>query len=266
MGLGLTFLRELIDLKTTGALERAARVVEIGAQQLADSLLDAPELPELYRLFGRQPEALGSPVGPENFAARAPSSRLLWTSLGLEYAAIDLAGDAIPLDLNRDPVPESMVGQFDLIINAGTTEHVANQDNAFRVIHDLCRPRGLMIHEVPSQGMMTHGLISYPPKFFWRLSRENSYEVVRLRICADGEQDVPADVMETNATFGSGYLIPEEHRKLQVFTIRAALRKLDGLNYASPRDYEKSKVAERWSAVSRGIRWLSGTTLGRAVK
>lgn len=33
-----------------------------------------------------------------------------------------------------------------------------------------------MIHDVPSQGMMNHGLINYNPKFFWMLARENAYE------------------------------------------------------------------------------------------
>jgi len=55
MGLGLGFLRDLTTLKRSGVLEGATRVVEIGAQQIADSLLEAPaELDELYRLFGRQ--------------------------------------------------------------------------------------------------------------------------------------------------------------------------------------------------------------------
>jgi SAM-dependent methyltransferase len=266
MGLGITFLREVIELKIAGAIERATRVVEIGAQQLADSLLEAPELAQLYRLFDRQPVVLGSPVGPESFSAHAPSSRRLWTSLGFEYAAIDLAGDAIHLDLNCDPAPKSMAGQFDLVINAGTTEHVANQENTFRVIHDLCRPGGLMIHEVPCQGMKTHGLLTYPPKFFWHLCRDNSYETIRFRVCADGPHEIPDDVMEANAKFAHGYVIPEECRTIQGFTIRATLRKVDGQGFAGLRDYDKTAGAERWSFVSRNLRVLAGRARWRGFR
>ena len=52
MGLGNVFLNDLIELKLKGALDGATRVMEIGAQQISDSLMIAPELPEAYRLFG----------------------------------------------------------------------------------------------------------------------------------------------------------------------------------------------------------------------
>ena len=39
MGLGSGFLDDLIELKRIGALDGMRRVVEIGSQQLADSLL-----------------------------------------------------------------------------------------------------------------------------------------------------------------------------------------------------------------------------------
>jgi hypothetical protein len=44
MGLGREFLRDLITLRRAGELEGARRVSEIGAQQLADSLIEAPEV------------------------------------------------------------------------------------------------------------------------------------------------------------------------------------------------------------------------------
>ena len=52
MGLGNVFLNNLIELKQKGALDGAKRVVEIGAQQISDSLMVAPELPVAYALFG----------------------------------------------------------------------------------------------------------------------------------------------------------------------------------------------------------------------
>jgi hypothetical protein len=255
MGIGVAFLREIIDLKSAGKLDHATRVVEIGAQQLADNLLEATdELRELYRLFGREPVDLGAPVGVENFRARAPAARLFWTSLGFDYAAVDLVDDAIRIDLNREQVPAEMRGRFDIVTNGGTTEHVANQDNTFRVIHDLCRPGGLMIHEVPCQAMMTHGLINYNPKFFSNLARANAYEVVSMRVCADGPCDLPAEVMQVNAEFGGGYVIPEQHRILQGFTIRATLKKIDSRAFETPIDRRRTLAARGLSLLSRKLR------------
>jgi hypothetical protein len=187
MGLGLSFLRDLITLKRSGEIGNAGRVVEVGAQQLADNFLEATdELDELYALFGRRRDHLGERSGTA-FEAKAPPSAPFWTSLGFEYMAIDYGGhrNSISLDLNRDRVPRRLRGAFDLVINTGTTEHVANQDNAFRIIHDLAFDvGGIMYHEVPGGGMGDHGLISYHPRFFSRLCDCNGYR--RLLEACDG--------------------------------------------------------------------------------
>src|SRR5262249_14124317 len=62
--------------------------------------------------------------------------------------------------------------------NFGTTEHIANQLNAFKVIHDLTAAKGLMIHQLPAQGCFNHGLFNYNFKFFWMLARSNGYHFV----------------------------------------------------------------------------------------
>lgn len=183
MGLGRAFLADLVELKWSGALDGCSSVVEIGAQQLADSLLTADDLLiDLYRAFDKPRINLGAPVGTENFTNHAPAARPFWQSLGLEHASIDLTQehDSIALDLNKDTVPPDWRGRFDLIVNAGTTEHVANQDNAFRVIHDLTRKGGVMWHEVPSAGMLNHGYFLYHPRFFYDLCAINNYEAVKL--------------------------------------------------------------------------------------
>lgn len=152
MGLRREFLEDLIALKRSGALDGARRVVEIGSQQLDDSFLASIDLLDQARqIFGGTKVDLGSPSGAD-FAETAPSSRPFWRSLGFKHTTIDLdtRHDAIPLDLNTDQVPEPLRRQFDLVINTGTTEHVANQAQAFRIIHDLTRKGGVMFHDVPA--------------------------------------------------------------------------------------------------------------------
>ena len=191
MGLGNVFLNDLIELKQKGALDGATRVMEIGAQQISDSLMIAPGLPEAYRLFGCTSPPVLTPVGTENFTKSAPSSAPFWSALGFQRSAIDVEGDAIRIDLNRGKVPRRLRGAFDLVVNAGTTEHVANQMNAFRIIHHLVRVGGIMYHELPAGGLIDHGLVGYQPKFFNMLANFNGYEALYIRFTAWGPAKIP---------------------------------------------------------------------------
>jgi SAM-dependent methyltransferase len=236
MGLGCAFLFDLIELKQSGLLEGGCRVVEIGAQQLSDPFLEAKELlAEVYRTFGKQQPDLGRSQGRGlALADDAPSSRRFWASLGFDYAAIDYRGhrDSIALDLNRDSVPEHLRGAFDIVVNNGTTEHVANQINAFQVIHDLVRKGGIMYHEVPAGGMMDHGMITYNPKFFFLLCRCNDYKVISMKVCSWGQSAVPTHLVEANLRMGGGQHIAVD--AVTDFSIRASLRKIHTWDFCPP--------------------------------
>ena len=223
--------RILIALKRSGALDGAHRVVEIGAQQLADSLVAAPQLAELYNLFGCSSPPRTAPVGPENFTEMAPSARPFWTLLGFDYTAIDIDGDALRIDLDHDRVPRAFKGAFDFVVNTGTTEHLANQANAFRVIHDLTRTDGLMYHEVPAGGLIDHGFVSYQPKFFFRMAQQNDYELVRFTLTSSTPSSVPAYVHDYNQRWGGS--MPET---IQDVTLRLALRKRWNTPFSAPVD------------------------------
>lgn len=187
MGLGHTFLVDLIELKRSGALDGAKRVVEIGAQQVADNMILSPLLPEVLDAFRASRRYCPSPAGVCNFTHSAPPARPFWEAIGFEHASVDMVGGTIRLDLNRDYVGWRSRRRFDLAVNAGTTEHVANQLNAFTVVHDLMKIGGVMYHEVPAGGMPNHGLISYNPKFFQLLSEANDYKVLFLRRDVHGD-------------------------------------------------------------------------------
>jgi SAM-dependent methyltransferase len=228
MGLGTGILYDLIELRRRGLVPLRARVIEIGQQQLADPFLRADELLEqVYALFAARRVDLGQPVGSENFTFRAPLSRTFWHSLGCEYAAIDLAGDnVIELDLNCATVPPVMRGAFDIVVNGGTTEHIANQKNAFGCIHDLARTGGIMIHGVPSQGMITHGLVHYTPKFFRLLCEANSYEALSLEFSVGEAMELPDDAINFSIYYGESAPLPPEHRvAFRNCRIHAVLRK-----------------------------------------
>jgi SAM-dependent methyltransferase len=230
MGLGRGFLLDLIDLKRSGALNGTRRVAEIGAQQLADTLIEAPELAELCHLFGASDVLRLAPVGVQNFHC-APLAERLWAALGLQAQSLDLEG-GIRFDLNLDQVPLALRHSFDLVVNAGTTEHVANQANAFRAIHDLTKVGGVMYHEVPAGGMVDHGLISYHPKFFVRLVAQNDYRVLSFRLEPSPPSAMPQYLTELNTRYGG----PPLGACVEDFTLRVALRKLSTTDFSPPID------------------------------
>ena len=244
MGLNSGFLRDFLDLKKRGVFIGSPAVIEIGAQQLSNDFLRSTDLiSEAFSTFGRSPIPLGEPVesdvinGIEQQSEKNPSSREFWKSIGFIYAALDFDGhrDSTPLDLNRDRVREYMRGAYNLVVNTGTTEHVANQDNAFQVMHDLCRKNGIMYHQLPAGGMMTHGLITYTPKFFWHLCRENNYEPLFLRIVGHAPNPVPQNIRDSNLQFGNYDTIPSDCL-VPDFLVVAALRKVHDSAFATPLD------------------------------
>jgi hypothetical protein len=50
----------------------------------------------------------------------------------------------------------------------------------FEVLHDGCRPGGVMFHQVPGTGHLGYGFYCYSPVLFDELAKENGYEVVGL--------------------------------------------------------------------------------------
>jgi hypothetical protein len=258
VSLNNTFLEDLSELKRRGALDRCSSVIEIGAQQLSNNFLqDNDLLSRCCALFGKEKTSLGSPIesktvdGVEQLADGNPTSRQFWQSIGFAYASVEFDGhrDSIPLDLNYNRV-RRMRAAFDLIVNTGTTEHVANQDNAFRVMHDLCKLGGIMYHQLPAGGMMTHGLVTYTPKFFWHLCRENHYEALILRVSSHDANPVPQDVRDSNLNHVGHDPIPGD-QVVPDFMIVAVSRKHHDKPFVMPLDLPADIVPARMPLTRR---------------
>ena len=151
-----------------------ARVLDIGTSELFCA--GDPDLSNCFlRHFGAQPyaDAERDCVANRSFAAK------LFQRAGLTYRAVDIQRfpHTVSVDLNTGRLPLWHRGRYDVVMNSGTTEHVLNQLNAFRVVHESCKVGGLMYHGVPMAGDFSHGLISYNPKFFTRLQEANGYEI-----------------------------------------------------------------------------------------
>jgi hypothetical protein len=217
MGIGQYDLRLLIKLKEQGLIPGKSSVIEIGAQQLSDDFLCCnAELKKMGQLYGVSracplPPPLAMPFDDGRLKAldaSAPRARLFWAWLGFDYASIDIDGSpgSIPVDLNFDDVPADITGKFQLVTNYGTTEHIANQLNAFKIIHNLTSHGGIMIHCLPAQGMFNHGLINYNPKFFWMLARSNGYKWHHLDFsCSGPSSGLPPDIVDQVSQFAPDF-------------------------------------------------------------
>lgn len=131
----------------------------------------------------------------------------IWTMAGLKYLAYDITEEPHSriFDLNFDSVAPHEAGRAKFVTNLGTTEHVANQFNAFKVAHDLLSVGGVAYHSVPFTGMLNHGLINYNPKFFFSLIVNNRY---RLRYLNYSTPQRHADFGENNQVFDGDSLMP----------------------------------------------------------
>lgn len=102
-----------------------------------------------------------------------------FVSLGFEHTSVDWNGldGALPLDL-RQPLD---LGQFSMVTNIGTTEHVSEQEPVWRNLHEAVELHGVLVCVTPSPGdWWWHGE-HYPTEDFYReFAHLNGYDIELL--------------------------------------------------------------------------------------
>jgi len=182
MGLGPPVIALYHQLKALGLFDEVLEVMELGSQNVW-----CPQTKMMKDLF----TAFGRPVPAEtivqSFANWTGSARDLYEGLGFKYNCVDTDGKfgALVLDINFDSVPPDQKNRYDLVTNHGTTEHLLNQLNAFKMIHDFTKPGGLILHALPFLGQVDHGFFNYQPNLFDSLARYNSYQTLGMWLGVD---------------------------------------------------------------------------------
>ncbi len=187
MGCGMEFLKWLSE---TEKLPRRGRILDIGEQCLLQAPAD--DLRAVLRRHGctLEGEAFDAFVAECEFRSthygdvHNPTLFLgdVLTRTEVEYVSLDVvsARYAELFDLNIHSLAPDKRNTFDLVVNFGTTEHLMNQFNAFKVIHEACRPGGYMFHQLPSTGYINHGYFCYNALMFKELAEANGYELEDL--------------------------------------------------------------------------------------
>lgn len=179
MGLGPPVIGLFHLLRDRGLLGEKETVVDFGSQEY-DSKFATYD--EAYRSFvrdtgGTLPEA----TDPATGRLKGPSANF-FRVMGWDYTSFDIDGrfGAEVVDFNCDTIAERHREKYSVTMNLGTSEHVFNQLQFFKLQHQVTKPGGLMIHTLPLQDYVNHGLFSYSPTFFYSLAKYNQYDVLGM--------------------------------------------------------------------------------------
>jgi hypothetical protein len=193
MGISVTYLWYMAE---RGLLKPGDRVLDIGASYLYD--LTAEDVVRFCRRFGQDAASDVADDLAERSRVRPGRQKLFLSELmrvaGFDYTSYDVCPgeDTIVFDLNREEMPAGDRGCYDLVLNFGTSEHVINQVNTFKVMHDALRVGGVLFHQSPSIGWVDHGYFAYHPRFFEDLKLANSYDRIDVWMSKTIQCDKPA--------------------------------------------------------------------------
>jgi SAM-dependent methyltransferase len=187
--MGIT-LDKLQRLREIDVLPAGGRILDIGSSNLYAA--EDTAIRQFAAAFNRELDegliqslARGSVYGASSTKNESFVGEPL-ESPGLTYLAFDIADGyrTQAFDLNSETLSSKLRGSFDTVLNFGTTEHVINQPNAFRVIHDAVKIGGFIVHQLPTAGYIDHGYFYYTPRFFFDLAGYNQYDVVQFSFAA----------------------------------------------------------------------------------
>jgi hypothetical protein len=105
-------------------------------------------------------------------------------SQGVHHYSIDIHGQngAYSIDLSKPIVDGFWQKRFDIVTNFGTAEHVSNQFNCWKNIHNFGKPGCVFFHVLPELGRYRpyHCNYWYDKDFYTYLMKVNGYTKVLL--------------------------------------------------------------------------------------
>jgi hypothetical protein len=160
---------------------------------------------------------------------KLPKNRALYFAedllepLGFTVASLDASayeGAEIIHDLNK-PIPDNLVGRFDLVIDGGTLEHVFNFPAALENAMKMVKVGGHLFLMTPANNQCGHGFYQFSPELFFRaLSPTNGFDLMRLYIRAPSEP--PYHVADPVTVHGRVELLNSEGTLLMVHARKTA--------------------------------------------
>jgi hypothetical protein len=216
MGIDVNAVKFLLHARNTGA--RFDRVATIGRQSL---LLTRYALAATLRSFG---VPVAGDIISTWFRSDPPYAEPLLELLGATMLhAIDYSpyeGAQILHDMNTD-VPEHLVGQYSLVLDGGSLEHVFNFPTAVRNCMTMTQLGGHFLAITPCNNYCGHGLYQFSPELYFRLfSPENGFERPRMYIVEDTQTAAWFEVIDPAVLTRRAVLINQRPTNLYVMARR----------------------------------------------
>jgi hypothetical protein len=163
-------------------------VLDVGAQDV--NIGSHSELQQVNQ-FIQKSNPSGILIEVNNFPLKV-EARDVYDRAGYSYKCIDVdeRPGTLRVDLARFEIPRPR-GLYGLVVNVGTTEHLASPAATFALMHEMCQEGGIIYNDVPLFGLGNHGLMNPTPKFWHALIWMNSYKSIsiRTRVCDEAAMD-----------------------------------------------------------------------------
>jgi hypothetical protein len=173
MGLDINGVQFLIAARKSGV--EFGDVLTIGRLDLN---VYPAKLEKLFTQHGFDSSAFKAGAPDSGFAE--PVFLALGATSVRSLDASDFEGAEFVHDLNQ-PVPDEMKGNFDLVFDGGTLEHVFNFPQSLKNCMEMVRAGGRFITHTAGNNWWGHGFYQFSPELFYRtLSEPNGFEVERM--------------------------------------------------------------------------------------
>lgn len=177
-------------------------------------------------------------IGIDVKGVKEKIAKKYFKSLGMRHVSIDLDGRWGSLKLNLGKPILKFKGEFDIVTDFGTCEHVYNQYECFKNMHNFCKPGGMMIHVVPMpNNWVGHCEFHYDDKFFIKLSELCKYEILESMVMnmAGGPPRMKGNrrliCVSLKKTIDNKFTSPESFKKVPVTIEKYNAKNVNNLRF-----------------------------------
>ena len=248
MGFAWSYMHKI---ESYSLVQKGTRLLDIGSSNLYGA--DAASLEEFINRYNpgssdataiAQRLAAGSTYTADKGGTNEAFLGEVIDSAGMEYLSFDIANGYKTeiMDFNSRTLPAKHQNAWDLVLNFGTTEHILNQSNSFKIIHDATKIGGNIFHQLPSIGYVDHCYFTYSPKFFIEMAKLNNYEITDIWFDGPGQVN---DLPQSAKSFASCFPIlgqfvkdaknsPLNSVKVPDVSINVLLKKVSNADFVKP--------------------------------
>ena len=120
--------------------------------------------------------------GPLKEKAGYSISKDYFESLGIKHLSFDITGKQGSISVDLGTELKEHWNQFEIVANFATSEHVKDEYNCFKNIHNFCKIGGSIAHAIPRENSWPgHCYHYYSAEFFNELALACGYEILILR-------------------------------------------------------------------------------------